>query len=45
MAKKDRTAEKELGWARHTIKTRIKELSSGIRRLGNYQARGAYRSA
>lgn len=36
-----RKAERELGWDRQTVTKGIKELSSGIQCLDNYQARGA----
>jgi len=36
-----RKAERELGWDRHTVAKGLKELSSGIQCIDNYQARGA----
>ena len=34
-----RKAERELGWYRHTVKKGLKELSTGIQCLDNYQSR------
>lgn len=37
-------AEQELGWDRKTISKGIKELTSGITCVDNYQARGRYKA-